>query len=148
MSEIVGEEYAPERREARVGTVSGLALMTGATAMAAVAGGQHSVFATILLALLALGMSHAFTVEIQRQAHRRTGRWGRHDLINTGLLAGWAAVSLSIAALPFPPPSIRVLSLLLTFSYAAAVVYFIAERHRTIAAPLPTPAPISESTSV
>jgi hypothetical protein len=116
--------------------------MTGATAMAAVGGGHHSVFATILLALLALGMAHAFTVEIQRQAHRRSGRWGRHDIVNTVLLAGWALGALTIAVLPYPPAPVRVLGLLLTLSYAAACAYFVAERRRTVAAPLPAvPAP-------
>ncbi|MFI1992476.1 hypothetical protein [Actinoplanes sp. NPDC020271] len=134
MSEVVEEELTLERRAPRIGSVSGLALMTGATAMAAVGGGHHSVFATILLALLALGMAHAFTVEIQRQAHRRTGRWGRNDLINTVLLASWAVTSLTIALLPYPPVSVRVLGLLLTFSYAAAAAYFVAERHHAITA--------------
>ncbi|WP_436525066.1 hypothetical protein [Actinoplanes sp. HUAS TT8] len=119
--------------------------MTGATAMAAVGGGHHSVFATILLALLALGMAHAFTVEIQRQAHRRAGRWGRGDLINTVLLASWAVASLTIAALPYPSVQVRVLALLLTFSYAAAAAYFVAERHRAIAAPAHVRSSHSES---
>lgn len=158
MSGIVEEEFISERRKARVGTVSGLALMTGATAMVAVSGGHHSVFATILLALLALGMAHAFTVEIQRQAHRRTGSWGRGDLINTVLLASWAVASLTIAALPYPPVSVRVLGLLLTFSYVAAAAYFVAERHHAIATPrrpaepepesVPEPDQVSESAPV
>ncbi len=154
MSEIVEEELTPERRQARIGTVSGLALMTGATAMAAVGGGHHSVFATILLALLALGMAHAFTVEIQRQAHRRTGRWGRNDLINTVLLASWAVASLTIAALPYLPTPVRILGLLLTFSYTAAAAYFVAERHRAIVTPPRAPSTqttqpsVSESASV
>jgi hypothetical protein len=148
MSVDVEDGYAQERRMARVGTVSGLALMTGATAMAAVSGGQHSIFATVLLALLALGMAHAFTVEIQRQAHRRTGRWDRHDVVNTVLLGGWAVCSLAIAALPFPPFPVRVLGLLLTFSYAAACIYFVAERRRTVEAPLPSTSSVSESSPV
>ncbi|GAA2680524.1 hypothetical protein [Actinoplanes palleronii] len=150
MSVVVEEGFIPERRKARTGTVSGLALMTGATAMAAVGGGHHSVFATILLALLALGMAHAFTVEIQRQAHRRTGRWDRHDVINIALLAGWAFVALAIAALPYPSFSVRVLSLLLTFSYTAACAYFVAERRRAIAGAVPAPSAsvMSESSPV
>jgi hypothetical protein len=149
MSEVVKEELISERRTPRVGTVSGLALMTGATAMAAIGGGQHSVFATILLALLALGMAHAFTVEIQRQAHRRAGRWGRNDLINTVLLASWAVASLTIAMLPYPPASVRILGLLLTFSYTAAAAYFVAERHRAIAAAqAESTSSVSESASV
>ncbi|GAA4595232.1 hypothetical protein GCM10023107_33370 [Actinoplanes octamycinicus] len=135
-----------EHRKPRVGTVSGLALMTGATAMAAVGGGHHSVFATILLALLALGMAHAFTVEIQRQAHRRTGRWGRHDVVNTVLLAGWALGALTVAVLPYPPAPLRVLGLLLSLSYTAACAYFVAERRRAVAAQADSPEPsLSES---
>ncbi|WIM96575.1 hypothetical protein ACTOB_000015 [Actinoplanes oblitus] len=149
MFEDVEDGFVQERREPRVGTVSGLALMTGATAMAAVGGGHHSVFATILLALLALGMAHAFTVEIQRQAHRRTGRWGRHDVVNTVLLAGWALGALAVAMLPYPPAPMRVLGLLLTFSYAAACAYFVAERRRAVAEPAtPVEAPVSESSPV
>ncbi|BCJ43640.1 hypothetical protein GCM10010168_40510 [Actinoplanes ianthinogenes] len=143
------EGFAQERRKPRVGTVSGLALMTGATAMTAVAGGHHSVFATILLALLALGMAHAFTVEIQRQAHRRAGRWGRHDVVNTVLLAGWAVGALTVAALPYPSGPVRIMGLLLTFSYTAACVYFVAERRRAIVAPASSAtSSVSESSPV
>ncbi|GIF11544.1 hypothetical protein Ate01nite_15760 [Actinoplanes teichomyceticus] len=138
----------PERRTARVGTVSGLALMTGATAMAAVGGGHHSVFATVLLALLALGMAHAFTVEIRRQAHRRAGHWCRHDMVNTVLLAGWAVGSLAVAVLPYPPVPVRALGLLLTFSYGAACAYFVAERRRAIAVSLPSASAVSGSSPV
>ncbi len=143
---VVGEGSGQERRKARVGTISGLALMTGATAMTAV--GHHSVFATTLLALLAVGMAHAFTVEIQRQAHRRARRWERHDIINTVLLASWAVGSLAIAALPYPPRPIRLLGLLLTMSYTLACAYFVTERRRAIAAPVPTTPPVSESSPV
>ncbi|AEV81033.1 hypothetical protein ACWT_0019 [Actinoplanes sp. SE50] len=139
MSEIVEEANAAERRKARIGTVSGLALLTGTTAMAAVGGGHHSFPATALLALLALGMAHSFTVEIQRQAHRRTGRWGRPDTVNTALLSGWAVASLTVAVLPYPPTAMRVMGLLLTTSYVAACAYFVAERHRATAARRSTP---------
>jgi hypothetical protein len=37
-----------ERRGGHIGAISGLALLTGATALAAVAGGRHSIFATLL----------------------------------------------------------------------------------------------------
>ncbi|GIF08815.1 hypothetical protein [Actinoplanes siamensis] len=150
MSENVREdEVTQERRTARVGTVSGLALMTGATAMAAVGGGHHSVFATVLLGLLALGMAHAFTVEIRRQAHRRSnGRWGRPDLINIALLAGWAVVSLTIAAFPFPSSPVRVLALLLTASYATACAYFVVERRRAASVVLPPTPSMTESSRV
>src|SRR4051812_32892153 len=79
-----------ERRGARVGTVSGLALLAGGTAVAGVAGGAHSIFATILLGLLALVMGHALLVEIRRQARRRSPRWARQDTINAVLLGCWA----------------------------------------------------------
>ncbi|GIE92225.1 hypothetical protein Are01nite_87050 [Actinoplanes regularis] len=142
----MGDGSAQERRKARVGTLSGLALMTGATAMAAV--GHHSVFATSLLALLALGMAHSLTVEIQRQAHRRSGRWERHDVVNTVLLASWAVGSLTIAALPYTSRPIRVLGLILALSYAFACAYFVAERRRAVAAPLSTAPSVSESSPV
>ncbi|MEU4422908.1 hypothetical protein AB0F81_19950 [Actinoplanes sp. NPDC024001] len=138
-----------ERRRARVGTVSGLALLTGATALVAVAGGHRSIFATLLLGLLAAGMAHALVVEIQRQARRRSpGGWGRHDTVNTALLACWAVSATAlvpVAALP-----LRILGLLLAVGYAACCAYFVVERRRSVAAPaLPSPAPAVEpSTSV
>lgn len=119
-----------------MGTVSGLALLTGATALVAVAGGHRSVFATLLLGLLAAGMSHALVVEIQRQARRRSpGGWGRHDTVNTVLLACWSAsatVLVPLASLP-----VRILGLLLAVGYAACCAYFVVERRRAVAMPMP-----------
>jgi hypothetical protein len=48
-----------ERRGGHIGTISGLALLVGCTAPAAVAGGHHSIFATLLLGLLATGLGHS-----------------------------------------------------------------------------------------
>src|SRR3982750_2340886 len=96
-----------ERRAARVGTVSGLALLAGGTAVAAVAGGAHSIFATILLSMLAVGMGHALLTEIQRQARRQSiGGWARQDTVNTVLLASWAGGALIGTLLAVAPGSV------------------------------------------
>lgn len=121
-----------ERRSARVGTVSGLALLAGGTAVAAVAGGSRSVFASIMLGLLAAGMGHALLDEIRRQARRRsTAGWARHDTINAVLLASWSAGALVIAGLPVAPVPVRAVGLVLSVGYAAACSYFVVERRRT-----------------
>jgi hypothetical protein len=128
-----------ERRKARVGTVGGLALLTGGTAVAAVAGGAHSVFATITLGLLAVGMGHALMDEIRRQATRGpAGGWVTHDTVNTLLLSSWAAAALGGAA--FYPGSVRlrVVGLCLAFGYAAICAHFVALRRRTVGAPTPS----------
>ena len=122
-----------ERRSARVGTVSGLALLAGGTAVAAVAGGTHSVFATILLCLLATGMAHALLTEIRRQARRRTvGGWAVLDTINTVLLGSWAVGALTMTVLPGAPAPVRTVGVLLTFGYALGCAYFVRERRRAI----------------
>jgi hypothetical protein len=123
-----------ERRSARIGTVSGLALLAGGTAVAAVAGGAHSVFATILLGLLAVGMGHSLLVEIRRQAHRRTSRWVRADTVNAVLLACWAEAAMILTILEAGPTSVRAVGGVLAAAYTASCVYFVTERRRTIAA--------------
>ncbi len=131
-----------ERRSARVGTVSGLALLAGGTAGAAVAGGAHSAFATMLLGMLALGMGHALLTEIRRQAHRRSvGGWAVQDTVNTVLLGSWAVGALSVTVLAVPPVTVRVVGLLLSLGYALSCVYFVRERRRAITTPAVEPAP-------
>ena len=123
-----------ERRSARIGTVSGLALLAGGTAVAAVAGGAHSVFATILLGLLAVGMGHSLLVEIRRQARRRTpGGWCRADTVNLALLACWAEAAL-VLTIEGGPVALRLVGALLAGGYAASCGYFVTERRRSIAA--------------
>jgi hypothetical protein len=130
-----------ERRSARVGTVSGLALLAGGTAVAAVAGGAHTIFATTLLGMLAAGMGHALLTEIQRQARRRTiGGWAAQDTINTVLLAGWAAGALTATLLVVAPATVRAVGVLLTLGYALSCVYFVHERRRTITTQATEPA--------
>ena len=128
MSEGVGE-----RRSARVGTVSGLALLVGGTAVAAVAGGAHSIFATILLGLLTVGMGHALLEEIRRQAHRVAPTWAVQDMINAGLLATLAVGAVITAVLPVVDSPVRAVCLLLTLGYALSLSYFIVGRRRVIA---------------
>ncbi|GIE96420.1 hypothetical protein [Paractinoplanes rishiriensis] len=131
-----------ERRAARIGTVSGLALLAGGTAVAAVAGGAHSIFATVLLGLLALGMSHALVVEIRRQAERRVAGWARQDSINTFLLGFWAEAALIMTIIGSSPMPVRAVGLALTIGYAASCGYFVTLRRRTIATlTQPAPAP-------
>ena len=134
-----------ERRAARIGTVSGLALLNGGTAFAAVAGNHHSIFATVLLGLLTLGMSHALAVEIQRQAHRGAeAGWCRHDTVNTALLACWAFGAGLITMLPSASGAVRGVGLALTIGYAVGCTYFVVERRRTVSAPSRSPASASE----
>ena len=126
-----------ERRNARIGTVSGLALLAGGTAVAAVAGGAHSVFATILLGLLAIGMGHSLLVEIRRQAHRRTpGGWGRADTINAFLLGCWAEAALILTILDAGTVPVRAVGGALAAGYAGSCVYFVTERRRALAGAL------------
>lgn len=136
-----------DRRQARVGTVSGLALMTGATAMVAVSGGHHSIFAVLLLGLLALVMSHALVVEIQRQARRRSQVvWYRTDTVNTFLLGCWAVIAIATTTTPVLTLPIRIVSGLLAVGYTAACIYFVAERRRAVTSPpCPAPAPATEA---
>jgi hypothetical protein len=123
-----------ERRSARVGTVSGLALLAGGTAVAAVAGGAHSIFATALLGMLAVGMGHALLDETRRQARRQTiGGWARQDTVNTALLAAWASGALLTTVLAVAPVHVRVVGLVLALGYAVICGYFVVERCRTIA---------------
>jgi hypothetical protein len=125
--------------------VSGLALLTGATALVAVAGGHRSLYATLLLGLLAAVMAHALVVEIQRQARRRTRAWGRHDTVNTVLLACWAV--LASVLIGIGSRHVQILGFVLAPGYAAASAYFVVERLRVLAAPaaaapaVPVPAP-------
>lgn len=125
-----------DRRQARIGTVSGLALLAGATALVAVGGGHHSVFATLLLGLLAVVMSHALIVEIQRQARRMSQIvWYRTDTANTVLLGCWALLAAAITNVSVVSLPVRVLTAALAIGYAAACAYFVVERRRAIAEP-------------
>jgi preprotein translocase subunit SecY len=122
-----------ERRKARVGTVSGLALLTGGTAIAAVAGGAHSIFATILLGTLTIGLAHSLGDEIRRQAGRRSSGWVVEDTVNAVLLTGFAVGALIVTVLAVVPTTVRAVGLALTIGYAVSCVYFIIERRRAIA---------------
>ncbi|BEL10613.1 hypothetical protein Q0Z83_088040 [Actinoplanes sichuanensis] len=123
--------------------------MAGATAMVAVSGGHHSIFAVLLLGLLALVMSHALVVEIQRQARRRSQIvWYRTDTVNTILLGCWAIIAAATATTPLLAPAIRAVSALLAAGYTAACIYFVLERRRAVTsppAPRPAPAPAVEA---
>jgi hypothetical protein len=122
-----------ERRGARVGTVSGLALLVGGTAVVAVAGGAHSIFATILLGLLAVGLGHAFVDEIGRQARRGSpDGWAGHDTINSVLLATWSVGTLIATVLAVEPTSVRAVGFALSIGYALSCAHFAVERRRSI----------------
>jgi hypothetical protein len=139
-----------ERRTARIGTVSGLALLAGATALVAATRGTHSVLAGGLLWLLALGMAHALLDEINRQARRRSaGGWTRPDTVNAVLLACWSAAALTAAALIPAPATARVVSLVLAAGYALSCAYFVVARRRTVNGSAPsTGSPSSTDTDV
>ncbi|XVV12802.1 hypothetical protein ACQP2X_00090 [Actinoplanes sp. CA-131856] len=128
-----------ERRSSRVGTVSGLALLVGGTAIAAASGGgTHSVFATFLLILLTAGLAHSLTVEIRRQARRGfPARWSRSDSVNAVLLGIWAELSLMMAILQSGAE--RYVGLGLAAAYAAACAYFVTERRRAAKTPATMP---------
>lgn len=131
-----------ERRSARVGTVSGLALLAGGTAVAAVTEGAQTPFATILLGLLTLCLGHALIVEIRRQARRRSaGGWARHDTINAVLLGLWAEAALISSLVGSKPMLVRAVGLALALGYAGACGYFVTERRREVARMRPTTAP-------
>jgi len=129
-----------ERRVARIGTVSGLALLAGGTAVAAVAGGTHSIFATILLGMLAAGIGHALVDEIRRQARRGSPGWAGHDTINTVLLGTWSVGTLIATVLAVHTPSVRAVGLTLALGYAVGCAHFVVERRHTIATTIPGPA--------
>ena len=135
-----------------MGTVSGLALLAGGTAIAAVAGGAHSIFATILLGMLSVGMGHALLVEIRRQARRSMTGWAAHDTVNAVLLAAWAAGALIITVMAVTPASVRAVGGLLSLGYVLSCAYFVLERRRAVATPpleqpvaIPEPAFVEES---
>ncbi|MEV4278699.1 hypothetical protein [Actinoplanes xinjiangensis] len=123
--------------------------MVGATALVAVSGGHHSVFAVLVLGMLALVMAHALVVEIQRQARRRSQVvWYRTDTVNTILLGCWAFIAAVTAVTPVAVPQVRAVSALLAAGYTAACLYFVAERRRAVTSPprpAPAPAPAVDS---
>ncbi len=132
-----------ERRKARVGTVSGLALLAGGTAMAASVGGEvHSAFATLLLGALTLGLGHSLVDEIKRQARRGTQRWSREDTTNAVLLGIWAEAALVMSILVLDTLPTRAVGLALAVAYAASCGYFVTERRREIAAHTVVAAPV------
>jgi hypothetical protein len=133
-----------ERRGGHIGTISGLALLTGATALAAVAGGRHSLFATLLLGLLSLGMAHSLYVEIRRQAGRRAV-WSRHDTINTVVLAAFGEAALLITIAAGGPEPVRAVGPILSLAYAGACALFVTERRRAIATIQPAPSSPEQS---
>jgi hypothetical protein len=131
-----------ERRSARIGTVSGLALLAGGTAVIAVTEGAHSPFAAVLLGLLTVCLGHSLIVEIRRQAGRRSaGGWARHDTINAVLLGVWAETALIITLVGARPASVRAVGLALALGYAGACGYFVTERRRAVARMRPTATP-------
>jgi hypothetical protein len=127
-----------ERRAARIGTVGGLALLTGGTAVAAVSGGTHSIFATVTLALLALGMGHALLDEVRRQAARgAAGGWGARDTANTVLLGSWAVAALLTTILYPGSVRLRAVGAGLSIGYAVICGYFVWSRRRAVLAAHP-----------
>ncbi len=132
-----------ERRRARVGTVGGLALLTGGTAVAAVPGDAHSIFASITLGLLAAGMGHALLDELRRQASRGPAAgWVVQDTVNAALLGGWAIAALVTTVIYPGPVQLRAVGAALTVGYAAVCAYFVWLRRRavrTAARPATTP---------
>jgi hypothetical protein len=130
-----------ERRQARIGTVSGLALLASGTAVAAVAGGAHTIFATLLLGLLTLGLGHSLVVEIRRQALRHSaGGWARHDTVNAVLLGLWSEIALITAILGPGSATLRALGLFLSLAYASSCAYFVTKRRRAVASQAESPA--------
>jgi hypothetical protein len=137
-----------ERRKARVGTISGLALLAGATAVAAIGGGRHSAFTTGALGLLAVALGHSLLDEIRRQARRESaGGWAAQDTINTVLLSGWAVAALVLTVAVDVPVRVRAVAATLFLGYALTCVVFVRLRRHTVAS-LPTPpTPVASAAS-
>ena len=128
-------------------------MLAGGTAVAAVAGGVHSVFATVLLGLLTLGLGHSLAVEIRRQARRRNaGGWSRHDSINTVLLGVWSEGAMIMTILWPGSWMLRAVGLTLSLAYGVSCGFFVTQRRRAIAAlglpPAALPAQLPASTEV
>ncbi|MGK5679935.1 hypothetical protein [Actinoplanes sp. URMC 104] len=114
-----------------MGTVSGLALLAGGTAMAASVGGDHrSVSATLLLGTLTLALGHSLLDEIKRQARRASMGWTRGDTINAVLLGVWAEAALLLSILVLDSLPTRAVGLALAVAYTACCAYFVTERRR------------------
>jgi hypothetical protein len=124
--------------------VGGLSLLVGGTAVAAVAGGAHSVFSSIALGVLALALAHTLLDEIRRQATRRSsGDWTVHDTVNALLLGFGAVVAFVTTSTGAAPLYIRVVAGVLGIGYAGACCRFTLLRRRTlIAARQDGPAPV------
>lgn len=123
-----------ERRKARVGTVSGLALLAGATAVAAVAGVGHTVFSTGALGMLAVALGHSLLDEVSRQARRESADgWAMQDTINTAMLSGWATVALILTVTAALPVRVRAVAAALFLGYALTCLFFVGLRRRTVA---------------
>lgn len=131
-----------ERRAARVGTVGGLALLTGGTAIGSVVG-THSSLTTAALGLLAIGMAHALLDEIRRQAQRASaGGWATEDTVNAVLLSVWSAGALVVTVLTVAPPPVRAVAGALSLGYAVVCGYFVQQRRRAVAErPVPAAGP-------
>jgi hypothetical protein len=118
-----------------VGTVSGLALLAGGTALAATVGGDHqSLSATLLLGGLTLGLGHSLIEEIKRQARRESTGWTRKDTTNAVLLGLWSELALIMSILLLNTVPTRAVGLALAVAYAGACGYFVTERRRATAA--------------
>ena len=106
--------------------------------MAAATGGGHSIFATVTLGLLALGMGHSLLDEIRRQATRGpAGGWATADTANTTLLIGWAVVALAMTVLHSDSLRLGGVGAGLTVGYAAVAASFVRLRRRTVRAGRP-----------
>lgn len=131
-----------ERRQARVGTVGGLALLTGGTAVAAVVDTAHSPLTAAALAGLAVTLAHSLLVEIRRQAHRETlGGWAVQDTVNTALLGSWAVAAMVLTFVATAPLRVRLVGGALAIGYACTCGYFGWLRRRAIRSVADSPPP-------
>jgi hypothetical protein len=127
-----------------VGTVGGLALLAGGTAIGSVSG-THSLLTTAALGLLAVGMGHALLDETRRQAHRgAAGGWAGQDTVNAVLLSAWATGALVVTVLPATPPLVRAVAGGLSMGYAVVCGYFVRQRRRAVGT---RPAPATVATA-
>ncbi|MCY1143934.1 hypothetical protein OWR29_38555 [Actinoplanes sp. Pm04-4] len=127
-----------------MGTVSGLALLAGGTALAATVGGDHqSLSATLLLGGLTLGLGHSLIEEIKRQARRESAGWTRKDTTNAVLLGLWSELALIMSILLLDTVPTRAVGLALAVAYAGACGYFVTERRRA-AAVMTAPEPVRD----
>ncbi|MDY7088958.1 MAG: hypothetical protein SYR96_28115 [Actinomycetota bacterium] len=122
--------------------------MGGTALSASIGGNRQSLYASLLLGSLALGLSHSLFEEIKRQARRTSATWSRSDSTNAVVLGAGAEVLLLASILVLHTPATRAVGLVLAVAYAAACGYFVTERRRALAEAKPAKNSRSAATGI